>query len=148
MITSIRHFISERVYDVVKGVNNTQINYTYGGVSDDGIGEFYTDNMTMAKWFAGLLEYDSDEGEYVAKDNDGRVINKRITLDNPYVIDIIDDDYGNDSVQLYFSEIRSAGSASKYREKLVDAGHDGIILKNYTTNYYDYPNTYTVYIVF
>jgi hypothetical protein len=55
MKTKFKDFLKENYNNkVYRGVGNT-INYTYNG-SDDGMGIFYTDNIIMAKWFAGLIE--------------------------------------------------------------------------------------------
>jgi len=146
MITSINEFktyLLNESYSVYKGINNTATNFVYGGISDDNIGEFYTDNIIMAKWFAGLTEFKNDK--YVTIKNDGKVISKTIDIKNPYIIDSQDEDY--DSVQVYFDEIEKNENSLNYRKHLLALGYDGIILKNCNTNYYN-DGTYTIYIVF
>jgi hypothetical protein len=133
--------------DVFKGINRSEVNYTYGGVNDDGIGQFYTDNIVMAKWFAGLTDYDVDVDRYVDIDGDGEVITQNIQIDNPYIIRGEEDNEDVDSVQVYFNEIKSNGGVVKYRNSLIKRGYDGIIVLNGTTNYYE-DGTYTIYVVF
>ena len=137
--------ILENKYNVIKGINKTNINYTYGGVSDDGIGNFYTDNLIMSKYFAGLIEFNSNLEKYVETNNDGKIINSVITLNNPYIIESKDEDY--DSIQIYFNEIEQNKNVINYKNILISKGYDGLILKNCTTNYYN-DDTYNVYITF
>lgn len=136
-----------------RGVDSNQINETYGGVSDDGIGVFYTDNKLMAECFAGLKIFDGDTGEY---ESTGYTGGKVLEFDsfapkNSYIIDSshpdYEIDYDNDSVQIYFDQIRAASGVEKYKKGLQDKGFDGIILKENTTNYYE-DGTYDVYIDF
>ena len=131
---------------VFRGINKSgNVNATYNG-NDDGMGTFYTDNETMAKWFAGLEDYDVDKESYVPTGNtDGEVITDDINLKNPYIIDSEDED--NDSFQVYMDEIKESGGVEAYKEKLIAEGHDGIILQNCNTNYYN-DGTYTIYIDF
>jgi hypothetical protein len=42
-------------------------------------------------------------------------------------------------------EIETSGGVEKYKQNLIDKNHDGIILKNNTTNYYE-DGTYDIYI--
>jgi hypothetical protein len=53
---------SEERTTVYRGIGD-RINATYNG-SDDGMGTFWTDNLTMAKWFAGLIDYDVNTDRY------------------------------------------------------------------------------------
>ncbi|MSQ79311.1 MAG: hypothetical protein EXR21_06510 [Flavobacteriaceae bacterium] len=53
--------VNEKVF---RGVGGENINSTYGGISDDGMGIFYTSNKKMAEQFAGTSEYNPDKGEY------------------------------------------------------------------------------------
>lgn len=125
------------------------INATYNG-TDDGMGTFYTDNKTMAEWFAGAKEYDADAEKYVATGN-GSVVREEVSVDNPYVIDQSHPEYDRendrDSFQIYMDEINDAGGVEPYRERLRQLGHDGIILRGNTTNYYE-DGTYDIYVVF
>ena len=139
-------FSNNYQFKTYRGINNTNINYTYGDVNDDGMGEFSTDSLIMAKWFAGLIEYDPDNDEYVDVNNDGKIVELTLTVNNPYIIDMgIDSD--DDSVQQYFNEIKKHGSVDNYRNFLVNQNFDCVILKNCTTNYYVEDSVYTVYIV-
>lgn len=153
----MRRYISTNIYDYIlenqniknkikayRGIGN-QINSTYGGVSDDGIGIFWTDNIIMAKWFAGLIEYNGNIGRYEKVSNDGKIIQKLLTFDNPYIINSKDQDY--DSFQTYMDEIDNFGGVEKYKTYLIQNNYDGIILKNNNTNYYD-DGVYDIYIEF
>ena len=40
------------------------VNPTYGKIIDNGLGIFFTDNKTMALWFAGLVSYNGDTDRY------------------------------------------------------------------------------------
>jgi hypothetical protein len=99
----------------------------------------------MAKWFAGIIDYNVDTNRYEDIKHDGKVITKTINLKNPYIIDSDDEDF--DSVQIYFDEIKEYSNVLNYRNQLISKGYDGIILKNCNTNYYE-DGTYIVYIVF
>lgn len=128
-----------------RGVGDA-VNATYGpGISDDGMGVFWTDNLTMAKWFAGLIEYSVDTDQYEKIPNSkGEILKKKLRLNNPYIIDSDDEDY--DSFQVYMDELNDIGSVNEYRQGLLDDGYDSIILKNNNTNYYE-SGTYDIYIV-
>lgn len=131
-------------FEIGKDIKNP----LYGDVPDDhGLGVFFTDNKTMAEWFAGMTDFDSNKEKYVKTKNKGRVIEAKATLNNPYVIDVLNEDLDMDSAQIYFREIENAGSADEYRKKLMDKGHDGIILKRCNTNYYE-DGTYQIWVVF
>lgn len=154
MITKINEFYNSRLINedlVFRGVGGDNVNSTYGG-TDDGMGTFYTDSETMAMWFAGIIEYDVNTERYEnTKDGNGKVLKANINLKNPYVIDEshaeYDIDDGYDSFQIYMNEIEAAGGVEPYKQNLISEGHDGIILKGNTTNYYEY-GTYSIYIVF
>lgn len=134
------HFKNIKAY---RGVGKN-INRTYNG-SDDGIGVFWTNNLTMAKWFAGLIDYDVNTERYETISNDGKIFQKTLSFSNPYVVDSDDEDY--DSFQQYMDEIRNSGSVEKYKSSLMKKNHDGIILKNNNTNYYE-DGVYDIYIEF
>lgn len=160
-IKMFEQFVFESTYDVLHGTKSSfnkfelgksAANAPYGtGSPDNGIGIFFTDNPTMAKYFAGLTEFDPEKGKYVSRRGKGKVVNSTINIARPYVISDKHKDYDADndmdSVQIYFREIEAAGGADKYRERLEKRGYDGIILKGCNTNYYD-DGTYTVYVVF
>jgi hypothetical protein len=135
---------------VYRGVGE-RINVTYGNVSDDGMGEFYTNNPTMAAWFAGTTEYDPWKNKYVNTKKKGTVTESKLTLNNPYVIDETHPEYyldnEVDSFQLYMDEIEAAGGVEAYRNNLIKQGYDGIVLKDNTTNFYD-DGTYDILIKF
>lgn len=117
-----------------------RVNATYGGVSDDGMGVFYTTNKNMAEWFAGMKEYNPDSSKYENTGKDGKIIEKEVLLNNPYIIDSSHKDYDldreYDSFHIYMQEIKNAGGVDKYKSKIIAGGYDGIILKGNTTNYY------------
>jgi len=128
---------------VYRGIGD-RINATYGKGSDDGMGVFWTDNLTMAKWFAGLIDYSVDTDRYEnIKGSKGKILTKEIKFENPYVVDSDDED--NDSFQVYMDEIYDFGGVDKYKEMLIEKNYDGIILRNCSTNYYE-NGTYDIFI--
>lgn len=128
---------------VYRGIGD-RINATYGKGSDDGMGVFWTDNLTMAKWFAGLIDYSVDTDRYEnIKGSKGKILTKEIKFENPYVVDSDDED--NDSFQVYMDEIYDADGVDKYKEMLIEKNYDGIILRNCSTNYYE-NGTYDIFI--
>jgi hypothetical protein len=164
MITTLKAWqqfkLNEKQYNVLHGTNNLNFikfklnynisNYVYGTeVTDNGLGVFFTDNKIMAGWFAGITEFDMNINKYKNTNNNGKIIKAKIKLNNPYIIDKNNLNYNedNDSIQIYFNEIENAGNVKKYKDKLLQNGYDGIILKNCTTNYYK-DGEYIVYVVF
>lgn len=134
------HFNNLKAY---RGIGKN-INKTYGG-NDDGIGVFWTDNLTMAKWFAGLIDYNVNTDRYEDISTEGKILEKTLSFLNPYIINSDDEDY--DSFQQYMDEINSFGGVMKYKSYLIKKGYDGIILKNNNTNYYE-DGVYDIYIEF
>ena len=133
----------ENYTTVYRGIGD-RINATYGKVSDDGMGVFWTDNLTMAKWFAGLIDYSVDTDRYEnIKGSKGKILTKEIKFENPYVVDSDDED--NDSFQVYMDEIYDFGGVDNYKEMLIENNYDGIILRNCSTNYYE-NGTYDIFI--
>ena len=133
----------ENTTTVYRGIGD-RINTTYGKVSDDGMGVFWTDNLTMAKWFAGLIDYSVDTDRYEnIKGSKGKILTKEIKFENPYVIDSDDED--DDSFQVYMDEIYDFGGVDNYKEMLIEKNYDGIILRNCSTNYYE-DGTYDIFI--
>lgn len=143
IITSILEYNENSPILVYRGIGD-KVNYTYGG-SDNGMGTFYTDNIIMAKWFAGLIEYNPEIEDYEKTSNSGKLISKKINFKKPYIINSDNEDY--DSFQLYMDEIKYSGGVKKYKNILLNKKHDGIILKNNNTNYYKEGN-YNIYIIF
>jgi len=143
--TIIRKHLNENVNigKAYRGIGKNT-NKTYGG-NDDGIGIFWTDNLIMAKWFAGLIDYDVNLERYKRISNDGKILQKVLNFNKPYIINSEDEDY--DSFQQYMDEIDSFGGVEKYKSHLVENGYDGIILKNNNTNYYG-DGVYDIYIEF
>ena len=143
--TTIREYLNEnnnmKNIKAYRGIGN-RINATYGG-NDDGIGIFWTNNLTMAKWFAGLIDYDVNTERYEVISTEGKVITKTLNFINPYIINSKDGDY--DSFQQYMDEISKAGGVEKYKSFLLKKHKDGIILKNNNTNYYE-DGVYDIYI--
>lgn len=65
----------------------------------------------------------------------------KVNVENPeYNITI-----GMYNINQYMDEIETSGGVEKYKQNLIDKNHDGIILKNNTTNYYE-DGTYDIYI--
>lgn len=145
--TTIREYLNEQYnfknIKAYRGVGKN-INKTYGG-NDDGIGVFWTDNLTMAKWFAGLIDYDVNTEKYENISTDGKILEKTLSFLNPYIINSDDEDY--DSFQHYMDNIKNFGSVEKYKSYLIKNDYDGIILKNNNTNYYE-EGVYDIYIEF
>ena len=142
--TGVEHHLEMSKTKVYRGVGS-RINATYGkGPSDDGMGVFWVDNLTMAKWFAGLIEYSIDTDRYEKiKNAKGTILKKDIQFTNPYIINSRDENW--DSFQVYMKEIKKYSSANNYKKMLKQNNHDGIILKNNNTNYYE-DGEYTIYI--
>ena len=143
----IREYLNEQYnfknIKAYRGVGKN-INKTYGG-NDDGIGVFWTDNLTMAKWFAGLIDYNVNTNKYEDISTDGKILKKILSFLNPYIINSDDEDY--DSFQQYMDEIKDFGGVAKYKSYLIKNDYDGIILKNNNTNYYE-EGVYDIYIEF
>jgi hypothetical protein len=141
--------IKQKVY---RGVGE-RVNETYGGRTDEGLGVFYTDNKTMAKWFAGLIEYDVDTERYESTGEKGNVEISTIELENPYIIDSTHEDYDIDNEHTSWNILMEKMDAKDKKEvesfvsKLVSEGYDGIVLKDNTTNYYE-DGTYDIYVKF
>lgn len=132
-----------------RGINDHITNSTYNG-SDNGLGVFSTDNLTMAKWFANMVEYSPEKGEYIdVPDSKGRIIEEKIDLDSSYIIDesneFYDIDNGIDSFQIYIEEIDLLGGVKNYKEYLLNNCYDSVVLKGCKTNYYE-EGTYTIFI--
>lgn len=134
---------------VYRGINRTHTNATYGGVSDDGLGRFWTDNKVMASWFAGIFDYNVDTDKYETIPGNGFVETKKIKFKNPYIIDEKHDDYDidndSDSFQIYMNEIDRTNGVENYKKTLLSKKYDGLILKGCNTNYYE-DGTYNIYI--
>lgn len=145
--TTVRKYLNEQYefknIKAYRGVGKN-INRTYNG-TDEGIGVFWTNNLTMAKWFAGLIDYDVNTDKYETISTDGKVFEKTLSFSNPYVVDSDDEDY--DSFQQYMDEIRNSGGVENYKSNLIKRNYDGIILKNNNTNYYE-DGVYDIYIEF
>jgi hypothetical protein len=124
-------------------------NPTYGAkMPDNGLGIFFTDNLTMAKWFAGIVDYDADTERYEDIGGYGRVIEARVNVKNPWVlsdhVDKVDDD---DPGQTYFEVVEKMGGGAKMRETLQAQGYDGVVVDGMSTNYYE-DGTYKMVVVF
>ncbi len=132
---------------VYRGIRNDgQINYIYNGVDDSMMGIFYTDKKLMAEWFAGITEFSPNKERYIKLPNsNGHIITTTIELENPYIIESVDEDY--DSFQQYMDILDEKG-VENFKNELIINNHDGIILKNCNTNYYIDNDTYNIYIVF
>jgi hypothetical protein len=149
---SLRKPLTTKLIDVIKvyrGIG-TEKNKTYGG-TDDGMGKFYTDNVTMAEWFAGISAYDEQTEKYHRTGQKGYVEQATISFKKPYVIDKSYPGYdisdGIDSFHIYMNQISEAGSVDKFKNDLVALDYDGIILKDNATNYYS-DGLYNIYIKF
>jgi len=140
---------SEKLY---RGVGD-RVNVTYGKRTDEGLGDFWTNNRTMAEWFAGLTEYDVNTERYQPTGGNGKVLEQVIELQNPYVIDSSHPEYEidneNDSWQILMDDMdaKTKDEVQEYVSKLVRQGYDGIVLKDNQTNYYE-SDTYDIVVKF
>jgi hypothetical protein len=120
-------------------------------IEDQGLGIFFTDNLEMANYFAGLIEFNPDTGKYVEIDNPtGRVIKVNLDIKDPWVLqDMIDEDeIDEDPGQTYLDIVEQQGGGSEFREFLIDASYDSVIVKNVETNYYGTnPNGFDIIVV-
>jgi hypothetical protein len=121
----------------------------YGrGFPDHGLGIFFTDNLTMAKWFAGLSEYDAEHAEeYIPTGEEGSVIVARLDISNPWILQDHIQDFNEDPGQTYFDVVSQAGGGEKFRRLLIEQGYDGVVVRGMTTNYYG-EGAYDMYVVF
>lgn len=115
---------------------------------DHGLGAFFTDNLTMAKWFAGMVDYDVNVERYVDLGNEkSRVVSARLDIKNPWVLndhyEVDEDDPG----QTYFDAVDDYGGGEAMREKLSKMGYDSVVVNGMNTNYYEDGN-YNIYAVF
>lgn len=137
---------------VFRGVGE-RVNVTYGGRTDEGLGDFYTDNKIMAGWFAGTMEFDLDKGDYAKTGRPGKVSESILEIRNPYTIDENDPDYNEDSEydswQIFMNRMnaKTKENVQDFVTRLISKGHDGIALKGNTTNYYA-SGTYDIYVKF
>lgn len=150
MHTKYSDFLNENVFSkkIYRGVGE-RINVMYGDGTDEGMGIFWTDNLIMAKWFAGMIDYNPTTERYEKISDKGKVLEKTITFNKPYIIDETHKDYDidnfYDSFQIYINEIKTHGGVELFKKYLLYENYDGIILEGCTTNYYN-DGTYTIYI--
>ena len=94
----------------------------------------------MARWFAGMIKYNSEFSLYENTGNNGVVYSKEVNFYNPYIIDQshpkYDIDNGIDSFQIYAQEIIDNNGVDNYKKTLLSKRYDSIILKGNNTNYY------------
>lgn len=121
-------------FEIGRSVSNP----TYGGVSDNGLGIFFTDNQTMAKWFAGMIDYDVDTERYEDTGENGHIISAKVNLKNPWVLsEHVDDIDEDDPGQTYFDVVDEMGGGEQMRKKLESEGYDGVVVNDMRTNYYE-----------
>lgn len=129
-------------------LNNEIKNSVYNGISDNNLGIFFTDNLTMAESFANVIEFDPNSGKYINSNNIGYVYEVNILTKNPYIlqehINNIDED---DATQTYFNLIEKYGGSNNFKKYLISNGYDSIIVHNCTANYYE-NDIYTIIVVF
>jgi hypothetical protein len=120
--TTIREYLNENYHfnnlKAYRGIGKN-INKTYGG-NDDGIGVFWTDNLTMAKWFAGLIDYNVNTDSYEDITNKGKILEKTLSFLNPYIINSDDEDYDYENGEATFTsykldDIKEWGEKNKDR---------------------------------
>jgi len=127
-------------------LNSQLSNNTYGGTIDNGLGIFFTDNLTMAKWFGQAIKYSSDDDGYINTDTQAYLITAELTLNKSLEFKNENEKF-DDSYQQYFEFIEKIGGVDICREKLLSAGYDSIIIYNADTNYYA-DGTYDAYVIF
>jgi len=120
-------------------------NPIYGGNIDNGLGIFFTDNLTMAKWFAQAVEYSCDDNKYIDTGNKAYLITAELILNKPLEFKNENGKF-DDSYQQYFEFIEKIGGVGICHEKLLSAGYDSIIIYNADTNYYE-NGTYDAYVM-
>lgn len=121
-------------FTIDKEINNPTYNLNN---LDHGLGVFLTDNLTMAKWFAGIIDFNPNTGKYEKTNEIGYVYKVKANINNPYIINehyTVDID---DAGQTYFNVIEEYGGGKKFREYLLKNEYDSIIVNNVTTNYYE-----------
>lgn len=126
-------------------INESLSNPIYNG-DDKGLGIFFTDNLIMAKTFANLIDYNTDSEDYEELGNTGYIYTASFEFHKPLIIDEISNFKYEDAFQKYVALIDKIGGVKIFREKLLEEGYDGIIIKKCTTNYY-YDDSYDVYVV-
>lgn len=122
------------------------VNHVYGSGPDNGLGIFFTDNKTMAKWFAGGIEYDCDVDSYVTTGKENSfIITAEVSMNKTLEI-LNENEKFEDSIQQYFALIEKVGGAQELRQILISEGYDSIFVGNATTNYYE-EGTYDMYVI-
>lgn len=152
MITEIKTYkkISKTYYHGSKKLfnkfklNNDITNPTYNMYNiDNNLGIFFTDNLTLAKQFANIIEFDGYK--YVETGNKGYIYECKLNISKPFIIqeqltNIDEDDPG----QTYFNFIEELSEQDKIKLK---KNYDSIIVYDMNTNYYEDGN-YTMIVVF
>lgn len=121
-------------FTIDKEINNPTYNLNN---LDHGLGIFLTDNLTMAKWFAGIIDFNPNSGKYENTNETGYVYNVKVNINNSYIINEHHEVDIDDSGQTYFDVIEKYGGGKKFREYLLKNEYDSVIVKNATTNYYE-----------
>ena len=140
---------SQKLY---RGVGD-RVNVTYGKRTDEGLGDFWTNNRTMAEWFAGLNEYNVNTDRYEPTNGNGKVLEQVIEMNNPYIIDSSHPDYELDnevdSWQILMDEMnaKNKDEVQQYVSKLIQQGYDGVVMKDNQTNFYA-DDTYDIVVKF
>lgn len=158
MITTINEFKTQNIkwyhgtktnFNTFKLDNNIS-NTTYNlNKLDNNLGIFFTNNLIMAKSFAGVIEFDPNTGKYIDTDNIGYVIEIKINLSKTWILqDHIKNIDEDDAGQTYFDIIEEYGGGLKFREHLESLGYDSVLVNDVTTNYYADDKGYTILIVF
>lgn len=107
-------------------------------MDDTGLGVFLTDNLIMAKQFAGMMYYDADEPD----DNGiGRVLSVKVKANKPYLAG--EGEYGLHS---YASAIEDFGGVPGFRAWLIKEGYDSVLIKDLEDHYYE-DGTYDILCV-
>jgi len=136
---------SKTKFDSFK-LNSNESNFIYGTESfDNGLGIFFTDNKTMAEWFAGVKIYDLTEEKYTPTGKVGYVYETEIIVNKSVILSNSKNNY-DDSVQEYFKLIEKAGGVKKLKQMLNSEGYDSIQLLNCDSQYYG-DGTYNIYVV-
>lgn len=121
-------------------------NATYSGMSDSDLGIFFIDNEIMAKWFAGVHEYNGDNDEYEPTGKQGKLIVAEVSFKKPLIFKNELDNW-EDSVQEYFAGIERYPSVEEFKKTLIEAGYDSVLIVRGTTNYYA-EGSYNILVAF
>lgn len=129
-------------------LNNNILNNVYGSeFNDNNLGIFFTDNITMSKQFAGLIEFNQNSGKYENTNTVGYIYNCDLDINNPWILqEQINNIDVDDAGQTYFNIIEKYKGGKNFRDYLIKNNYDSVIVYDMTTNYYE-DGTYSICVV-